>query len=317
MLTLPRLFPGETNPGWSFEESAGIGADRMPGGMSPPRDSRVRVGAALLVVACLAACRPAPGSAPSPRPSASALPLSSSAPAAGSLAVSAPLPGAAVFLDGRRLGLAPQQAEGLAPGSHRVRVEKPGFRPFEMQVQVLPGREARVEARLEAESPRLRVQSDVPGAQVFLDRKAVGTTPVELEVTPGPHRLNVSAEGYEMFAEDIDVASGRREVAVRFKEVRLDASVDVVHKHGVGSCQGRLTATPAGIRYEASRAEDSFAAPLDAFQRFEVDYLAKTLRVSLRGGRTYNFTTREPNADSLLAFQKNVEDARRRLAAAR
>lgn len=275
------------------------------------------MGAAWLpVVACLAACRPAPAPAPSPRPSALAVPPSSPAPAAGSLAVSAPLSGATVFLDGRRLGLAPQRAEGLPAGSHRVRVEKPGFQPFEMQVQVLPGREARVEARLDAESPRLRVESDVPGAEVFLDRKAVGTTPVELEVAPGPHRLNVSAEGYEMFAEDLDVTSGRREVAVRFKEVRLDASVEVVHKHGVGSCEGRLTASPAGIRYDASRAADSFTAPLDTLQRFEVDYLAKTLRVSLRGGRSYNFTTREPNADALLTFQKKVEGARRRLAAA-
>jgi hypothetical protein len=219
-----------------------------------------------------------------------------------------------VLLDGRRIGAAPQRLDGLAPGPHGVRVEKEGFRPFEMQVQVLPGREARVEARLEAESPRLRVESDVPGAQVFLDRKAVGTAPLELEVTPGSHRINVSAAGYEMYAEDVDVSSGRREVLVRFKEVRLDASVEVVHKHGVGSCQGRLTATPAGIRYEASRTHDSFAAPLDALQRFEVDYLAKTLRVGLRGGRTYSFTTRDPSADALLTFQKKVDEARRRLA---
>jgi hypothetical protein len=260
------------------------------------------------------ACRPAPGPVPSARPAA--VPTPSAAPAAGSLAVSAPLSGATVFLDGRRLGLAPQRAEGVPPGSHGVRVEKPGFQPFEMQVQVLPGREARVVARLEAEAPRLRVESDVPGAQVFLDRKAVGTAPLEIEVTPGPHRLNVSAEGYEMFAEDLDLASGRREVVVRFKEVRLDTWADVVHKHGVGSCQGRLTAQPAGLRYEASRAQDSFAVPLEALQRFEVDYLAKTLRVTLRGGRTYNFTTREPSADPLLAFQKKVEEARRRLAAA-
>ena len=229
--------------------------------------------------------------------------------------MSAPLSNATVLLDGRRLGAAPQRADGLAPGPHQVRVEKEGFRPFEMQVQVLPGREARVEARLEAESPRLRVDSDVPGAQVFLDRKAVGTAPVELEVTPGLHRINVSAEGYELHAEEVDIPSGRREVLVRFKEVRLDASVEVVHKHGVGSCQGRLTATPTGIRYEASRSQDSFAAPLDALQRFEVDYLAKTLRVGLRGGRTYNFTTRAPSADALLTFQKRVDEARRRLAA--
>jgi hypothetical protein len=265
----------------------------------------------LLAAAVLAACRQAP--APAPKPSASVPPSSSALPQPGKLLVTAPQPDAMVFLDGRRLGLAPQRAEGLAPGAHEVRVEREGFRPFRIQAQILPGREARIEARLEAEGSRLRVDSDVSGAQVFLDRKAVGTTPVDLEVTSGTHRLNVSAEGYEMYAEDVDVPSGRRDVMVRFREVRLDAGLDVVHKHGIGSCQGRLTATPAGIRYQASRREDAFSASLEALERLEVDYLAKTLRVGLRGGRTYNFTTREPSADALLVFQKQVEEARRRL----
>ena len=261
----------------------------------------------------LAACRGEPrGAGPATTPPPASPPP---APRAGSLSVTAPLPGASVILDGRRLGEAPRRVEGLAPGAHAVRVEKPGYRSFEMQVQVLPAREARVEARLDAESPRLRVESDVAGAQVFLDRKPVGVTPVELEVTAGPHRLNVSAEGYEMYAEDLDMAPGRREVEVRFKEVRLDESLDVVHKHGIGSCQGRLSASPAGLRFQASRREDSFDVPLASLERSEVDYLSKTLRVVVRGGRSYNFTTREASADPLLAFQQKVAEARRRLAA--
>jgi hypothetical protein len=265
----------------------------------------------LLATALLPACRQAP--VPAAEPPVSAPASSLVQPQPGKLLVTAPQPEAVVSLDGRRLGAAPQRAEGLAPGPHEVRVEREGFRPFRIQAQILPGREARIDARLEPESPRLRVLSDVDGAQVFLDRKAVGTTPVDLEVTPGTHRLNVSAEGYEMYAEDVAVPSGRRDVMIRFREVRLDAGLDVVHKHGIGSCQGRLTATPAGIRYQASRREDAFSAQLDAVERLEVDYLAKTLRVGLRGGRTYNFTTREPSADPLLVFQKQVEEARRRL----
>jgi hypothetical protein len=234
--------------------------------------------------------------------------------AAGSVAITAPEPGAIVFVDGKRLGTAPQTVSGLAPGPHAVRVEKPGFQPFELQAQVLPGREARVAARLEAVRPRLRVDSDVPGAQVFLDRKPIGKTPVAVDVTAGAHRVNVSVEGFEPYAEDLEIASGTREVTVAFKEVRLQASVDVVHKHGMGSCEGRLSATPAGIRYEATRGKDTFEAPLSDLQRFEVDYLAKTLKLGLRGGRSYNFTTRAPNADPLLVFQKEVEAARRRIA---
>ncbi len=234
----------------------------------------------------------------------------------GGVEVTADSDGAGVFVDGRRVGLAPQRVDGLAAGSHKVRVEKTGLPPYELEAHVIPGQVTRVRARLAATAPArgLRVDSDVPGASVFLDRKFVGKTPVEVEdVEPGPHRLNVSAEGYEMYAESIEVTDGAREVKVRFKEVKLDESVAVAHKHGLGSCEGRLVATVEGLRYETTKTEDAFSVPLGGIEELSVDYLKSSLRLKLRGGRTYNFSGR--SADALLAFQKKVEAAGRRLAA--
>jgi hypothetical protein len=170
----------------------------------------------------------------------------------------------------------------------------------------------RPEPRPEAAAPTLRVDADVPGANVFLDRKFLGTTPVETrEFEPGPHRLNVSAEGYEMYGETIELSSSSRDVTIRFKEVRLDERVDVVHKHGVGSCRGRLVATTAGLRFEAEKAGDSFQAPFPSLEPLQLDYLNRSLRVKQKGGRTWNFTA--DGADTLLVFQKAVESARKRL----
>jgi hypothetical protein len=161
-------------------------------------------------------------------------------------------------------------------------------------------------------TPTLRVDADVPGANVFLDRKFLGTTPVETrDFAPGPHRLNVSAEGYEMYGESVELAAGPNEVVVQFKEVRLDEHVDVVHKHGVGSCRGRLVATAAGLRFEAEKAGDAFQAPLSSLEPLQLDYLNRTLRVKQKGGKTWNFTA--DSADALLVFQKAVEAARKRL----
>ena len=134
--------------------------------------------------------------------------------------------------------------------------------------------------------PTLRVDADVPSANVFLDRKFLGTTPVETrDLAPGAHRLNVSAEGYDMYAETIELPSSPQEVMVRFKEVRLDERVDVVHKHGMGSCRGRLLATTAGLRYEADKAGDSFEVPFETLEPLEVDYLNRNLRVKQTAGR--------------------------------
>jgi hypothetical protein len=170
----------------------------------------------------------------------------------------------------------------------------------------------RPEPRPEAVATVLRVDSDVPGANVFLDRKFLGTTPVETrDFEPGTHRINASADGYDMFGETIDLEAGENTLTIRFKEVRLDERVDVVHKHGVGSCRGRLVATTAGLRFESEKAGDSFEAPFASLEPLQVDYLNRNLRVKQRGGKTWNFTA--DSADALLAFQKAVEKARARL----
>lgn len=166
-----------------------------------------------------------------------------------------------------------------------------------------------------AKTGTLRVDSDVPGALVFLDRNFAGRAPVTLSnVEPGRHRLNVSAEGFEGLAETIEIEPGSRDIMVRFREVRLSLSLDVVHKHRLGSCSGKLLATPHGVRYETTDADDAFVSSLADLETIEVDYLQKTLRIKRRGGKSLDFTDPDGNADRLFGFQRDVVKARDRLA---
>ena len=159
-----------------------------------------------------------------------------------------------------------------------------------------------------------RVDADVPGAQVFIDRQFIGAAPVTAEnVTPGSHQLNVSAEGFESVVRTIDVAPGDSGIVVKLREVRLDSTVEVVHRHGIGSCRGRLVATPRGLRYDTTNKDDAFTTGLVDLETFEVDYLAKNLRVKLPKGRQFNFTDPEGNADRLFVFHRDVGKARDRL----
>jgi len=165
-------------------------------------------------------------------------------------------------------------------------------------------------------APSLRVSSDVPEASVFLDREFLGTTPLEIiEVSRGPHRLNVSAEGQEGFAQTIEVGDEPLSIEVRFLEVRLNTQVEVVHKHRFGSCQGLLRADLEGIHYETGD-DDAFSIPLSEIEEHTIDYLDHTLTLKHREGRTYNFTDEQENADALFVFQRDVEQARARLATA-
>ncbi len=160
----------------------------------------------------------------------------------------------------------------------------------------------------------LHIDADVPGAQVFLDRVFLGTAPVNApNVKPGTHQLNVSAQGWEGISDPITVTSGPRDILVKLKEVRLDAHIDVVHKHRIGSCKGRLVATPQGLRYETADKGDAFGVPLLDLDGFEVEYLQKNLKVQLKKGKKYDFTDPDGNADRLFVFHRDVDKARARL----
>jgi hypothetical protein len=160
----------------------------------------------------------------------------------------------------------------------------------------------------------LRIDADVPNAQVFIDRVFLGTTPLVAEnIEPGTHQLNVSAEGFDSIAQQITVEPGARDLSLRFREVRLDASLDVIHRHGIGSCRGRLVATPQGLRFESTNRDDQFSTPLLDLEVFQVDYLEKNLRVKLLKGRQFNFTDPDGNADRLFVFHRDVDRARERL----
>ncbi len=162
--------------------------------------------------------------------------------------------------------------------------------------------------------PTLRVESDVPGAMVFLNRQYLGETPlVSRDVSPGTHQLNVQVEGRDPVVQTIEVQpTGDTRIAVELAASRLDARVPVVHKHGVGSCEGILVATPQGLTYQTSHPKDGFTLPFAQLETFTVDYLEKQLRVKQRGGRTWNFSTKDENADPLFVFHKEVEAGRPR-----
>ncbi len=243
--------------------------------------------AAVAVVAVLMLRQPeAPASDPAAQPADTAAPAAAPAVEPGAAAA----PDAGASRPARRAPAAPTDVADVPPAPE---VEAPA-----------PA----------ADVATLRIDSDVPGAQVFIDRQFVGAAPVTAEnVKPGSHQLNVSAEGFEGIAQTIDVAPGPRDITVRFREVRLNTRIAVVHKHRIGSCKGELVATAQGLRYETADKDDAFTAALTDLESFQVEYLDKTLRVKLRRGKQFNFTDPEANADRLFVFHRDVDKARAQL----
>lgn len=73
--------------------------------------------------------------------------------------------------------------------------------------------EARREVtRLVATLGDLVLDVEPAGAEILLDGVAIGTAPLagEVAVDPGPHRIEVRANGLEPYARDLEVAAGQR-----------------------------------------------------------------------------------------------------------
>ena len=214
---------------------------------------------------------------------------------------------------------APVNASAPPPGSRIVRKKvdsTPAPAPKKAPPKKAAPKVTDTPAATTTAATSLRLESDVPGAAVFIDRQFVGNTPLTLDaIEPGTKRVQLTATGFDSIQRTIEVKPGANTITLRIKEVSLSARTAVVHKHRFGSCEGTLRATLDGLQYVTTNKEDAFLLPYAQVETFSVDYLDKNLRVKQRGGKTWNFTDRAENADNLFVFHRDVEAARKKLAA--
>jgi hypothetical protein len=114
----------------------------------------------------------------------------------GSILVTTNVADAEVSIDGRPRGRTPHLAHGLAPGPHQVVVTS-GERRAERSVEVRADAREVVQIVLEeapAPTGSASIQTDPAGATVLVDGEPRGLTLDAL--TPGPHMLELTLEGY-------------------------------------------------------------------------------------------------------------------------
>ena len=130
---------------------------------------------------------------------------------------------ASVWLDGKRRGDTPLYIDRLSLGAHRVRLTKSGYRPREETISVTGKTLLPVAFSLVPQSSELRVESQPPGADVYIDGRFAGTTPVTgHRVSPGAHVVELRSPGRRTF---------RKEIFAK-PETPLDISTELAVDHG-------------------------------------------------------------------------------------
>jgi len=104
--------------------------------------------------------------------------------------------GATVTVDGRFRGETPLELQ-LAPGrSYRVSLSKAGYAPVNRTLEPVSGQDSSLSVTLQGMLGVVRVASDPPDGEVYVDGAARGTAPQSLELTAIPHRIEVRKSGY-------------------------------------------------------------------------------------------------------------------------
>jgi len=120
------------------------------------------------------------------------------------------LSGAVLSIDGKEIGPLPLPPQNINAGEHTVTVKRPGYAAFVKKVMVQNGKAVEVDAKLTATAAVLSVESDVPGAQVLLNGRAIGVAPLnDVEVPPGPAEVAVVKEGFREDTQKIAFVAGK------------------------------------------------------------------------------------------------------------
>lgn len=149
----------------------------------------------------------------------------------GRLLVRSSPAGARVILDSKDVGATPLTLRSLSIGRHALRVTQDGYLPEDRSViltaaqpaqslivDLVPrtgapaaGRSAATTGTEAQFAAPLIIESLPAGAQVFMDGRPVGTTPLTLDAIPtGSHALRLELDGYRRWTASVRVAAGQR-----------------------------------------------------------------------------------------------------------
>ena len=122
--------------------------------------------------------------------------------------------GGDVYVDGQRKDAAPAIINGLPAGDHVVEVKKDGFPSWRQTVTVPAGQQVKVAATFgAATNSSLRVISNEPDVEIFVDGESKGKAPVSIQsIKPGEHIVGGRKTRFKPMEQTVRVAPGENSI---------------------------------------------------------------------------------------------------------
>ncbi len=133
----------------------------------------------------------------------------SNAQRSGALEIQSKPPGASVFVDGESYGVTPMRLNGvLSLGQHTLKIDHPSYLAVDEKVILVPGQVTKVDKALVPARAKLAVTTEPSNANVVINGKQAGTTPLsDLEVTANePLKIEITHAEANPFVTTLEVA---------------------------------------------------------------------------------------------------------------
>jgi len=128
----------------------------------------------------------------------------------GSISVASTPSGAKVYLNDSYQGLTPLSISSLRAGRYRLRVSMDRYGDYQGEVAVNWNATATVNAVLPPEIGSISVASNPAGAEVYLDGRHLGSTPLKLDnLLVGVYDLKLSRSAYRDWQDSVRVEKGK------------------------------------------------------------------------------------------------------------
>jgi hypothetical protein len=121
-------------------------------------------------------------------------------------------PDALISADEELIGIGKAENIPVTPGFHRITVQSDGYREYRDLVQVQEdGYRKHIALEPETRVVQYHLSTTPDGAEVYLDEKYMGSTPLSISVSPGDKTLTLSREGYRtesVVVQDLPATGG-------------------------------------------------------------------------------------------------------------
>ncbi|MFC1694278.1 PEGA domain-containing protein [Candidatus Latescibacterota bacterium] len=107
-----------------------------------------------------------------------------------------------IYLDNEQIGKAPISNRLITFGSHRVRIQMSEYDDKLENITADESSPVEISYNLVPQFSLFSIEGRPPGANVYVDGKEIGRTPVsKMKISPGNHKLKIIRMGYEVYEE--------------------------------------------------------------------------------------------------------------------